>query len=189
MKKILFFVSVAVFASCNSGTDNAKVESMKSDTDSTKVDNLQYPYTASYSSKFEIGDPNNSMTILKLYKDWDNNTLENSKMAFAEMNDTLVMADGSMLAGSRDSIFANAEKARASMGSVQDEVLAWVPLKSTDKNENWVAIWTKEIRTAANGKKDSSYLHEIWGFDNNGKVKKVYQFEQKAPSPKAMTKK
>jgi hypothetical protein len=159
------------------------VEAMKTpESDSSKIDNLNYPYTAAYSSKFEIGDPNNSMTILNLYKDWDNNTLDNSKTSFAEMNDTLIMADGGMLTGSRDSIFATAGKMRGSMGTVQDVVQAWVPLKSIDKNENWVAIWTKEIRTGKNGKKDSSYLHEVWRFDKAGKVNKVYQFEQKSPA-------
>ncbi len=76
MRKILILASLATFAACNSGSENAKVETMGKD--STKADNLNYPYTAEYSSKFEIGDPNHSMTVLQLYIDWDNNTLDNS---------------------------------------------------------------------------------------------------------------
>src|SRR6266496_5979933 len=109
MKKILVFASVALFAACNSGTDNAKVDSMKSGSDSTKMDEMNYPYTADYSSKFEIGSSKNAMTILQLYKDWDNNTIQNSKNSFAEMNDTLVFSSGDILTGSRDSIIATAE--------------------------------------------------------------------------------
>ena len=57
MRKILILVSLATFTACNSGSDSAKVETTAA-TDSSKTDNLTYPYTANYSSKFEIGDPN-----------------------------------------------------------------------------------------------------------------------------------
>src|SRR6266540_5083993 len=140
MKKFLIISFVAAFAACNSGTDNAKVDSMKSSSDSSMMDTLSYPYTAQYSSKFAIGDPNHSLTVLKLYKDWDNNTLDNSKNLFADF-DTLHFADGSMMAGSRDSVLAAAKQFRNTMSSVTSVVQAWIPLKSTDRNENWVTVW------------------------------------------------
>jgi len=179
MKKILVFVSLAALAACNSNSDNAKVDSMKSSSDSTKMDEMNYPYTADYSSKFEIGSTKNALAVLQLYKDWDNNTLQNSKNSFAEMNDTLVFASGDILTGSRDSILAASQKIRGTMGTVQDMVHAWIPLKSTDKNEEWVAVWTREIRTDAKGKKDSSELMETWRFDKDGKVNLLYQYEEK----------
>src|SRR5438067_2437121 len=124
MKKILLVAAVAALAACNN-SDNAKVESMNKDSGSTKMDNMNYPYTADYSSNFTIGDSKNAMTVLKIYKDWDNNTLDNAKNSFAENNDTLVMADGQMLTGNRDSIFATVEKMRATMGTIKDVVHAW----------------------------------------------------------------
>ena len=155
---------------------------MNKDSGSTKMDdNMNYPYSPDYSHNFEIGNTKNVMAILQLYKDWDNNTIENSKNAFAEMNDTLVFASGDILTGSRDSIIATAKKIRTSMGTVQDVVHAWVPLKSTDRNEDWVLVWTREIRTDANGKKDSSELQETWRFDKDGKVNLLYQYEQQPP--------
>jgi len=182
MKKILLVAAVAALAACNNTTDNAKVESMNKDSGSTKMDdNMNYPYSPDYSHNFEIGNTKNVMAILQLYKDWDNNTIENSKNAFAEMNDTLVFASGDILTGSRDSIIATAKKIRTSMGTVQDVVHAWVPLKSTDRNEDWVLVWTREIRTDANGKKDSSELQETWRFDKDGKVNLLYQYEQQPP--------
>ena len=183
MKKILLVAAVAVLAACNNTTDSAKVESMNKDSSaSAKMDdNMNYPYSPDYSHNFEIGNTKNAMTILELYKNWDNNTIENSKNSFAEMNDTLVFASGDILTGSRDSIIATAKKIRTSMGTVQDVVHAWVPLKSTDRNEDWVLVWTREIRTDANGKKDSSELQETWRFDKDGKVNLLYQYEQKPP--------
>ena len=117
MRKILILASLTTFAACNSGSDTSKVESMKSGTDSTKSDNLNYPYTAVYSSKFEQGDPNNSMTVLTLYKDWDNNTLDNSKNAFAD-SVILAFSDGTVLSGSRDSVFNTVKKIRNTMGTI-----------------------------------------------------------------------
>src|SRR5688572_8500453 len=182
MKKIIFFAIVILTVACNTD-DKAKVESMSPGVkDTTRVD-LNFPYVPEYSSKFEIGDQNNALTILNLYKDWDNNTLDNSKNSFADTL-SLFLADGSMLMGKLDSVIETVKKFRAAMGNVRNVLQAWVPLKSTDKNENWVSVWAKEIKTSAGGKSDSSYLHELWRFNNDSKVDLVYQFEAKIQPPK-----
>jgi hypothetical protein len=185
MRKVLILAAMATLAACNSNKDTKdEPSSMSSASDSTttKKDDIAYPYTANYSSKFEIGNPQYAKIILDLYKDWDNNTLENSKNSFADV-DSLIFADGSMIAGSRDSVYEAIKKIRNTMGILKNEVDAWVPLKSTDRNENWVAVWTKETITAANGKKNSTYLQETWRINKDGKVDLVFQFAQKPPAP------
>jgi hypothetical protein len=186
MRNLIFLIAIVCLAACN----NDKVESMHSD-ESTKADSLNYPYTADYSHNFEIGSSKNAMTLLQLYKDWDNNTLENSKNSFAENNDTLYFSDGNMFAGNRDSLIKVATQARTQMGTVVDSVHAWVPLKSKDKNEEWVAIWTREISTDSTGKRSATELHEIWRFDKDGKINLVYQFAIAPPKmpPPPMPKK
>jgi hypothetical protein len=148
--------------------------------DSTKIDNTNYPYTPDYSHNFEIGSPKNALTVLQLYKDWDNNTLDNSKNSFADI-DTMYFADGNMFAGTRDSFLVVANKMRGQMGNVVDSVHAWLPLRSTDKNEDWVLLWTREIATNSKGKKTARELHELWRFDKDGKVNLVYQYEIQPP--------
>ena len=185
MRKVLILAAMVSIAACNSNKDTKdESSSMSSASDSTsnKKTDIAYPYTANYSSQFEIGDPQHAKIILDLYKDWDNNTLDNSKNSFADV-DTLIFADGSMIAGTRDSVFEAIKKVRNTLGTVKDEVDAWIPLKSTDRNENWVAIWSKEIITAPNGKKDSSYIQETWRFTRDGKINLVSQFVQKYPAP------
>jgi hypothetical protein len=179
MKKLFVLASVAIFAACHSGTDNAKVEAM-SGGDSTKMDNMNYPYTSDYSHDFEIGSSKNAMTLLQLYKDWDNNSLNNSKSSFADI-DTMYFSDGNMFAGSRDSLFVVANQMRGQMGNVVDSIHAWVPMRSKDMNEDWVLIWTREISTDSKGKKTAKELHEAWRFDKDGKINKVYQYEQQPP--------
>jgi hypothetical protein len=184
MRKNSLFVAIIFLAACNSSADKSKMETSKS-SDSTaampaKQESVSYPYTASYSSDFEIGDAKNAQTLLELYKSWDNNTIENSKNAFAE-TDTMIFSNGSMFAGGRDSLIAMAKKARGMMATVVDSVHAWIPLKSKDRDEEWVVIWTREISTDAKGKKMSRELQETWRFDKNGKINLVYQYEQAPP--------
>jgi hypothetical protein len=181
MRKIYLFATIAFLTACTSNADKSTTEAPKeSDSTSEKQRNVTYPYTADYSSDFEIGDAKNAQTLLELYKNWDNNTLNNSKSAFAE-NDTMYFSDGNMFAGSRDSLFIIANKMRGQMGSVVDSIHAWVPLRTRDKKEQWVAIWTREISTNAKGVKKSKELHEVWRFDNNGKINLMYQYEQQPP--------
>lgn len=193
MRKIYLFTTIAFLTACTSSADKTTTtaEAPKaSDSTAEKQPKLTYPYTADYSSDFEMGDAKNAQTLLELYKNWDNNTLNNSKSAFAD-NDTMYFADGNMFAGSRDSFFVIANKMRGQMGSVVDSIHAWVPLRTSDKNEQWVAIWAREISTNAKGVKKSKELHEVWRFDNNGKINLVYQYEQQPPKmpPPAMQKK
>jgi hypothetical protein len=182
MKKILFLFSLAAFAACNS--NEAKVESMSA-TDSsatTANDTITYQYAADYSSKFAMGDAKNVRTIFDLYKDWDANTLDNSKDRFAD-SVTLMFSSGEMMAGTRDSIVAKSKGFRNSMGTITTQVHAVVPLKSTDKNEDWVLVWFKEYRTDANGKKDSTEMQETWRLNKDGKADLLYQYAQQNPAP------
>lgn len=181
MKQFLIIACIALLAACNSNNDAAKVDAMNSSSgDSTQMDNTSYPYTADYSHNFEIGSSKNAAALLELYKNWDNNTLDNAKDLFADV-DTMVFSDGTMFTGSRDSLFAMAKQIRGQMGTVVDSVHAWVPLRSKDKNEEWVLIWTREISTDAKGKRTSKELQETWRFDQNGKINLVYQYEQQPP--------
>lgn len=182
MRKLFCIFSLSVFAACNSSTDT-KVESMSAKDSTTTSNDILLPYTADYSSKFEMGDANNTKTILDLYKDWDNNTLDNSKSKFA---DTIAIysSDGSVVRGSFDSVNAETKKYRNSLGTVTTTVHAVLPVKSTDKNENWVLTWFTEYRTDANGKKDSVQLQETWRLNKDGKADLLYQYQQKNPAPK-----
>lgn len=186
MKKILVLTSLAFFAACNSGSENAKVESMGTGSDSTAtatMGDINSPYPISYSSKFAMGDPKNAEAILTLWKDWDNGTLPAHKDMFADSVE-MHFWDGTMMHSSRDSILAQAQSIRNSLASSVSSVDAVTALKSTDKNENWALIWGKEIDTDKKGKVDSFYLQETWRFNKDGKTDLLYQFRSAAAPPK-----
>jgi ketosteroid isomerase-like protein len=140
-------------------------------------------YTPVYSGSFSIGDVKNAETVLALYKSWDSGNLDPLKGSFSD-SVTFYLADGSMVAGRRDSAIASMQAYRNGFSEVKNKVHAVFPVKSADKNENWVCIWATEYMTNKKGKKDSSQLQETWRFDNDGKVNLLYQFAAKAPKPK-----
>jgi hypothetical protein len=143
------------------------------------MDNITYPYTANYSSNFKIGNPAQAKMILELWKDWDDNALDRHDY----MADTLVMffPDGSVIKG-KDSCLAGAMRYRGSMSSATSTLDAWIPLKSVDRNENWVALWGSETDTWPDGKTETREVQEIWRFNKDGKIDFMKQFVSK-PAP------
>lgn len=182
MKKILLLFGMSAFAACNSASET-KVESMSTkDSSETVSDSVTYEYAADYSSKFEMGNTDHVKTIFALYKDWDNNNLDNSKDKFAD-SVTLIFGSGDMMAGKRDSIIAQSKAFRNRYATITSQVHAVVPLKSIDKNEDWVLVWFKEYTTDANGKKDSTELQETWRLNKDGKADLLYQYQRNKPAP------
>ena len=181
MRKFFFFIGIAAFTACN---NDSKVESMKTDTDSTKQQqDVTYAYTAGYSSKFEIGDANQAKMILDIWKDWDNGNLTTHKDNFADTVE-LYFSDGTNFKGPRDSALAAGQSFRNMFTAVTSRVDAVVPLKSTDKNENWVCVWGGEVTTDKKGKVDSSSIQETWRFNKAGKTDLVFQYRQMPPKAK-----
>ena len=141
-----------------------------------QMDNMSFPYTANYSSDFKIGNPANSKMILELWKDFDDNAFDRHDY-FA---DTAVMflPDGSVVRG-KDSITAAAKRYRGALSSSTSTLDAWVPLKSVDRNENWVALWGTETDTSPDGKTQKTDLQEIWRINKDGKVDFMKQIASK----------
>ena len=141
---------------------------------------MDYPYKANYSSKFAMGNPAHAKMILDLWKDWDDNAFDRHDY----MADTLVMLfpDGTMAKGKQEAL-EGAKKYRGGMTSAKSTIDAWVPLRITDKNEDWVAVWGSETDTWADGKTETRDIHEIWRINKDGKVDFMKQFTAKPQPP------
>ena len=169
MQKFLIVIfSVGLFA-CHA--DEKKETGGKSE----PAEKKSLPYSASYSSQFEIGDNKNAETILSAWKSWDDGKLADTRKLYA---DTMhfYLRDGSEMFGPTDSVLADAQAFRNSFTAMKSTVHMYVPLKSTDKNENWVCIWGTEVSTDKQGKTDSVALQETWRFNKDGKIDMAYQF-------------
>ena len=172
-----FFVCIAATISLMACTDDNKTETLASKGGDEAAPAIQLPYTASYSSDFEMGNPEHSATILKGgWKDWENNTMDNMKDWVA---DTIVAfhSDNTMVQGA-DSLMARWKRGRAMYSSVIDTIDAVMPVYSKDKNENWVLVWATEINTTTAGKIDTIYLMETYRINKDGKADMLLQYER-----------
>jgi hypothetical protein len=178
MRKILLVLTGAVlFVGCTSETksDTATSDSTASTTDAAPVTPLAY--TPTYSSSFKMGNPEYaSMIVQGSWKDWETNNLDNMRNWLA---DTVVAyhSDNSMVKG-LDSLMARWKRGRAGYTSVLDSINAVTSVYSTDKNENWVLVWAKEINTKADGTKDTMYLMETWRINKDGKADLLLQYDR-----------
>ena len=62
----------------------------------------EVPYTATYSSNFEIGDTKNAQAVLMLWKGWENADFSAETNYYADLV-TMYLADGTVLHTSKDS--------------------------------------------------------------------------------------
>ena len=170
MKKLLLYscLGLLLFSCTENKTSTGSTEKVQS------KDTLKYPYTATYSSQFEMGNNDYAKTILDLWKDYDNNELTKGSANFADTV-TIFLANGMVLQGPKDSVIAKVQVARSRFDSVRSIVDVWLPLHSIDKNDHWVCVWGLEIDNK-NGKKDSTSLNENWRFNKNGKIDYMSQY-------------
>ncbi|HEY6505822.1 MAG TPA: hypothetical protein VIZ28_17730 [Chitinophagaceae bacterium] len=174
MKQIFLCLTAAlVLAACN---DEKKTDETAAETKTDKPA-VTLPYTAAYSSSFEAGNPEYSAMILQgSWKDWEKNTLDNMKSWVA---DTIVAfhSDNTMIMGA-DSMIARWKRGRAGYTNVIDTVHAVIATYSTDKKENWVLVWAKEINTDSKGKTDTVELMETWRINKDGKADMLLQYDR-----------
>lgn len=141
--------------------------------------NMDYPYTAEYSSKFEIGNPKDAKMILNLWKDYEDNKLKRHVDYFSDTV-SMLMADGTVLHGIQN-VGTAVQQQRAMYDPVKTTVIAWMPLKSVDKNENWVSIWGQMTATDKNGKATTTRVNEVWHINKAGKIDYMEQVAGKVP--------
>lgn len=173
MQKLFFVFCIVVLAIACNNEKPATAETKAA----TPQEPVTYAITPSYSSSFEIGNAAYGAMIVKgSWKDWEDNTMDNMKSWCA---DTIVavMADN-MIATGVDSLQARWKRGRTSYTNVIDTVHSVISVRSTDKNENWVLIWAKEINTNTKGVKDTSELMETWRINKDGKADWLLQYDR-----------
>jgi hypothetical protein len=133
------------------------------------------PYKATYSSKFVIADQSYADKVLTLWKDFENNKLDDHINWIADTV-SMTLADGKIVKGKAENL-AGVKAFRGSLKDMKITVDAWVSLKS-DRNQNVVCVWGEEDYTDANGKHVKVSLQEVWGFNKDGKVSLMLQYAQ-----------
>jgi hypothetical protein len=169
MKKILATALVLLAIACNMSSK----ETPKTEVTTAKHD---YGATAAYSSDFGLGDPALGNKVVALWKDFDANTLDSVGSYFADS--VYQEMPGYMGMMSRDSATAMAKAYRKQLTTCNTQIDAIIPVKASEKDESLVCIWGRETAEAG-GKKMLRDIHEVWGFNKDGKVTWIKQYELK----------
>lgn len=170
MQKFVIATIAVLLFSCRA-EEKKETESKEAN----KEGKTDLPYEVTYSSKFEIGDSKYAESLLALWKAWDDGDILAKREFFADSM-RFYTRDGSVMEGKTDSVMKGAQAFRSMFSSMKSTVHAYMPLKSTDKNDNWVCIWGTEVSTDKQGKTDSVALQETWRFNKDGKIDLMYQF-------------
>ncbi len=175
MKKFFLVLSAAaLFTACNNEKEDADEKGM--DKEQTAV-TIKMPYTAAYSASFVMGNPDYATSIVQgSWKDWETNNLDNMKSWVADTV-RVMHSDNTMVMGA-DSLMARWKSGRAKYSSVIDSVDAVIPVYSTDKKENWVLVWAREINTNLDGKIDTIAIMETWRINKDGKADMLLQYDR-----------
>ena len=167
MKKSLILLAIAgIIASCNNKPAEPATEVKEVVPEAAPA--VSYPYTATYSSDFKIGDPALTKVVLDMYKNLEGNTVDSVGQFLA---DSVVRYNFSqkMITLSREDMVKVIKGFRSQFKEFSETPLAFVSLHSNDKNEDWVLTWIKERVTYQNGKMDSTTYQENWRF-KDGKI-------------------
>lgn len=136
------------------------------------------PYAAAYSSQFTMGNPEHARMVLQVWRDYEDNRLDQSAALLAD-SITFESADGQVIRG-RDSVLNAFKQMRGQFTNVKQTVDVYMPIHSTDRNEDWVLIWGREEDTHANGTTTNN-IHEIWRINRDGKIDYMSQYIAKPP--------
>jgi len=172
MRKMFLVIMIAgTIIACN---NDKKVDAASETKEKPAV---AFAYTPTYSTSFEPGNQQYAAMIVQgSWKDWEMNTMDNMKSWVA---DTIVAmhADNTTAVGV-DSLQARWKRGRSGYTSVIDSIHSATALYSTDKKENWVLVWAKEINTDLKGKIDTVELQETWRINKDGKADRLYQYDR-----------
>ncbi|ANE51593.1 hypothetical protein SY85_14885 [Flavisolibacter tropicus] len=180
---LFLLVSIPLMAQKKSKKKNAETQPTMTDTTMQgggggMAEAGAFPYTADYSSKFTMGNPEHARMVLSMWKDYDNNTFDRSAAMLADT--VMFQAPNGMVIRGKDSVLNSVKQFRGQFSSVKSTVDAWVPMHSTDRNEDWVLIWGTENDTNASGS-TTNVIHEIWRVNRDGKIDFIRQYTAKPP--------
>jgi len=172
MKKLIFVSMITFVAfSCNQKSEKAE------DTKTVSTAPMALSMTPTYSSSFQMGNPDYAAMIVKgSWKDWQDNTMDNMQKWAADS--IVALHSNATITRGVDSLMASWKKSRAEYSAVTDSIDAVIPVYSTDKKENWVLIWVVDYSTDKKGVKDTTAVMETWRINKDGKADLLMQFDR-----------
>ena len=180
---ILAFAAIVV-VSCN---DKAASSTTATSTDSastvtTPSETLVYAYTLDHRYKdWQPGDKKNAVAAMKSLKAYEDGDIATCVEGFGDTVD--LHFDRFFARVSNDSLKKMFTSDRAKIASTKVYMEDWESVISSDKKDEYVTMWYKEVSTDKNGKTDSIKVVDDVKFVN-GKIVELDQKTQHYPAKK-----
>lgn len=181
MKRNTLIAALAVtLFSCGSPTEEKPAGGEPAAETQPAAPAVSFPYSATYSSDWKMGNPENAKIVLDIYKAIENNNIDELDKYLAD-SVTTVSFDNVTSVKSKQDIIKTVKSFRSTFDSINEEFLAFVPMHSNDRNEDWVATWMTERVKRKDGSRDSTTYQETWRF-KDGKIYHRGSFARYTPS-------
>lgn len=127
-----------------------------------------------------MGNPAYSNIVLRVWKDFENNSMDNSRAYFAD-NVVGHSSNGDVIKG-KENMFKTSIDYRNSFKDVKFKIIACTTLKSPgDADHEIVMIWAESNYTTQDGTIQKVNEQEAWYFNKQGKIDQFYQFAAMMP--------
>ena len=156
MKRIFFYACLALAAAgCNnSAEDKTAKPAEAAGTTAAPAEKMEYPYTLSEPYKnWQPGDQKHAVMVMKSLKGFETGDMAACMAGFADSVE--LRFDGYRAKLSHDSLMKQFTAQRANYASMVITMGDWESVISSDKKEEWVTLWYKQVETGKNGKVDS----------------------------------
>lgn len=157
----------------------AKPEKNKNKTKDAATQPANLPYATTYSSQWTMGNPALAKRVLDEYRHFETATPGDPNF----LADTVAMVAGGQVMQGKDQVAGAVEQARSMLSSVQFIPSAVLALRSTDRDENWVAVWGTQKSKMPDNSEVSIDFNHVWRFNKDGKVDYIQMLESKSPPP------
>lgn len=175
MFKTLAALALVLLFACNTPS-NEVVQPPAPETGSAPSAH-NYGVSFSYGADFALEDASYAEKVIKVWRHYDANTMDSVRTYFADtvFND-LPGFTGKLQA---DSLLAIIKAERSAVDTIASSFDAILPAREKGKGEVVVAVWGVEKTTAKSGRQSRRDLQELWGFNKEGKISWIKQFELK----------
>lgn len=163
----VFLVLVLFAVSCGSQTENQK--------DEAEPVPVYYPFSPRMDVDFEKGNKEYANTVLNIWRGYQSGNISGFVKYFADSLG-LYLSD-QLLQGKREDVLKIYQDKRARLAILQAHVEYWQPVLVKNKNEHWVLLWINQEGTDKNKKLDSWSMHQVWKFNEEGKIYSVQEFK------------
>ena len=145
--------------------DSISITVRKQTTDALQA-NMPNPFTLNYSHNWQIGDTAHIKKVMEFIKEFELNDFSKKELFSDYVEVYFMKTEGFFL---NDTLIAKLQKQRADLINPRIQLLSVIPLKSTDRNENWVIVLGDLLNIVPGKEQKKTDFVQLFQVNNRGK--------------------